>query len=356
MGIGQLDVVVGGQFGSEAKGHVTAQLAKRRIAEGFRVTAVRVAGPNAGHTAVGVLDGKAWSLRQVPVAAVVDLSIQLVIGAGSEVDEQVLASECRMLDDAGYRVTERLVVDGQATVLEEHHKLQEQRGHYNERFGSTGKGIGAARAARIERYAATWAHDGETSHDTAKLLRERLWNRECVIVEGTQGYGLGLHAGYYPFCTSSDCRAIDFLAMAGLSPWQHMLDLDVWVVCRTFPIRVAGNSGPLHGELTWDDMKILTDGYVSEPELTTVTRKPRRIGTWDPELVRNALWANGAPSERTHLVITFLDYIDPHCAGTTKLNMTDRATAWLREVERDMRQPISAVTTGPDTICWRDRW
>lgn len=352
MSVGQLDVVVGGQFGSEAKGHVTAQLARKRLEQGYQVTAVRVAGPNAGHSAIGVLDRKKWSLRQVPVAAVIDLDVQLVIGAGSEVDEEVLASECQLLDNAGYKVSQRLVVDGQATVLERRHKDLEADHEYNQRFGSTAKGIGAARMARLDRSAAVWSDGGGNDNDTAVELQRRLLDKQCVIVEGTQGFGLGLHAGYYPYCTSSDCRAIDFLAMAGLSPWRHELQTDVWVVARTYPIRVAGNSGPLQGELTWPEMHELTGGYVNTPELTTVTKKPRRIGRWDADLVKRALIHNGAPSNSTHLVVTFLDYVDPELADQEG-ELTAKAAAWLQAVEQDVKQRVDAYTTGADSITWR---
>ena len=349
----KLDVVVGGQFGSEAKGNVAAQLAKRREAEGYTVHTVRVAGPNAGHSAIGKLDGLKWALRSVPVTAVVNDG-PLYIAPGSEVEEAVLTDECDRLDAAGYNVTKRLLVDGQATVLEEHHKEQEASGHYTERFGSTGKGIGAARAARLERNAATWSPLGQRGNDTAALLRGALTSEDtCVIVEGTQGFGLGLHAGYYPFCTSSDCRAVDFLAMAGLSPWQLGVELNVWVVARTYPIRVAGNSGPLQTELTWDEMEALTGGYVTTPELTTVTQKPRRIGAWDTQLVKEALWANGAPSENVNLVVTFLDYIDPTLADTEQLST--KAGLWLRLVEDQLGKQVDAYTTGPDTIAWRSK-
>ena len=347
--IGQLDVVVGGQFGSEAKGHVTAQVAVRRISQGYPVTAVRVAGPNAGHSAIGCIDGIKWSLRQIPVAAVVSTDVQLVIGAGSEVDESVLTSEVEALDAAGYQVSGRLVIDDQATVLDPTHKHREEENGYNQRFGSTAKGIGAARIARLEREAATWGGGA----DTALTLNARLALNEAVVIEGTQGYGLGLHAGFYPFCTSSDCRAIDFLAMAGIAPWRRDLGLDVWVVARTFPIRVAGNSGPLENELTWDEMIEFTGGYITEPELTTVTKKPRRIGEWDSGLVKMAMIANGAPSKHTHLVISFLDYIDPTMADGGEL--TERASEFLQAVEKDCGVQVDGYTTGPAHITWRHK-
>lgn len=345
--IGHLDVIVGGQFGSEAKGHVAAQLTKRRLEQGQRVTAVRVAGPNAGHSAVGHLDGQKWSLRQVPVAAVVSNEVQLVIGAGSEVDEEVLAHEVETLDQAGYQVSRRLIVDNQATVLDPSHKMQEARLELNQRLGSTAKGVGAARAARIDRVAAVWGGNNRTD----QILNDRLEQGECVMVEGTQGYGLGLHAGLYPFCTSSDCRAIDFLAMAGISPWARNQHFNVWVVARTYPIRVAGNSGPLYHELTWEEMREATGGYITEPELTTVTQKPRRIGAWDSTLVRRALVANGAPSPHTRLVVTFLDYIDPNMANGGAL--TERAAQFLQAVKADTGVEVAGYTTGPAHISWR---
>jgi adenylosuccinate synthase len=348
----KLDVVVGGQFGSEAKGHVAAQLAQKRRQQGYEVTTVRVAGPNAGHSAIGSKDGKKWALRQVPITAVVDPGL-LCLAAGSEIDEEVLQQECDQLDQAGYNVTQRLVVDAQATVLEPRHKQDEKDDNYTNRFGSTGKGVGAARIARLARTAATWGATEPIQNNVARVCKQALQNGECVIVEGTQGYGLGLHAGFYPYSTSSDCRAIDFLAMAGINPWQTNTELQVWVVARSYPIRVAGNSGPLKEELTWEQMNQLTQGHVTTPELTTVTQKPRRIGNWDPTLVKDALEANGAPSPNTKLILTFADYIDPQLANTKNVT-SDKLQQWLELAETELQHQVTAYTTGPDTLTWLD--
>lgn len=345
---GQLDVIVGGQYGSEGKGHFVAQLARRRLNNSKRLHVVRVAGPNAGHTAYGVLDGKPWALRQIPAAAVVDLDIRLYIAAGSEIDERVLQDEIDRLNAAGYEIDRRLYIDGQATMLDGHH-IEAETG-MPARMGSTGKGIGAARADRIQRNANLWSNDPSVaSYDTGKLLRYALRRDESVIIEGTQGYGLGLHAGHYPYCTSSDCRAIDFLAMTGISPWCEDVQLEVWVIARTFPIRVAGNSGPLKNELEWEDLTRRTGGHI-QPERTTVTQKIRRVGEWDEDLVRDALRANGAPAGQTHLIITFLDYIDPIIAGAIEpKQLSQRAIDWI--MDNCPQQPV-AVTTGPDSIVW----
>ena len=77
--MGKLQVIVGGQAGSEAKGHVAAQLASPELTpEGL--AAVRVAGPNAGHSAVDAT-GRKWALRQIPVAAVIKVLLSAKLQA-----------------------------------------------------------------------------------------------------------------------------------------------------------------------------------------------------------------------------------------------------------------------------------
>ncbi len=352
----RLHVVVGGQFGSEAKGHVAGHLAKDE-----RVGAVvRVAGPNAGHTAYDK-DGTAWALRQIPVAAVTNPECELMLAAGSEIDPDVLGYEVDELERVGFEIRDRLVIDPQATVIGPEHKETERWRGLTRRVGSTAKGIGAARAARVMREAETADTSLRANYpvaDVAAGVRAHISRQEDVVIEGTQGYGLGLHAGYYPFCTSSDCRAIDFLAMVGVSPWSRLeyrgaTQLLVWPVFRTYPIRVAGNSGPLSGELTWEEMAERTNGH-AQPERTTVTQLVRRIGEWDPVLARAAMIANGAPSDSVKPVLTFLDYEFPDLAN--KAEIPDGHPAWefLETRSQELDSTIALVATGPNTII--DLW
>lgn len=350
----RLRVVVGGQYGSEAKGACTAQLARQAARDGLTVV-IRVAGPNAGHTAYDD-QGRKWALRQIPVAAVVDNDIELVIGAGSEIDFEVLVDEVRRLEEGGIPIRRRLVVDDQATMITSEHKVKEISGaHLIEKIGSTGKGIGAARADRLMRGAylvrdvlPDFAEEGiAVESGTSHVLYHQLQMPEAtVIIEGTQGYGLGLHAGTYPQCTSSDCRAIDFLGMAGIDPfWTD--DYKAWVVLRTYPIRVAGNSGPLAGETTWEEL-----GF--EPERTTVTQKIRRVGQWDAGLARTAVVANGG--RRNVLIsLSMVDYVIPELAGRTDLKDIDptvlfELNALIEQVQSDAGAEVALLGTGPETF------
>lgn len=334
---GKVTVVVGGQYGSEAKGHVTAKLVQEYASRGERNMVVRVGGPNAGHSAVGVLDQENWSMRQVPIAAVRDLDAKLVIAQGSEIDEPVLMSEIEALDSAGYNVSSRIFVDQSATMIYDEHKERETNGRMPqdaglvEKIGSTGKGIGAARAARAWREADQWGDFPDTlySADTPPMIARWLATGGHVTVEGVQGYGLGTHAGEYPFCTTADCRAIDFLAMAGISPWAPWVEsVAVWVVLRTYPIRVAGNSGDLHDELTWDRMREITGIEDLEPERTTVTKKIRRVGEFDHQLAGEAVMENGG---RVNIALTFMDYVDPILRASGRISML--GSRFIRDVE-----------------------
>lgn len=348
-------VIVGGQYGSEAKGHVAAQVALRLRETASVVACARVGGPNAGHS-VQDATGRVFAFRTIPVTAPL-FDDPVVITAGSEIEISVLVSEILMLEEAGYHVRGRLFIDNQATILTAADHATESAGEFRSRFGSTSKGIGAARMNRLARTAELAKdHAAELRPfgvlmDTAPQLN-LLAMTAAVVIEGTQGYGLGLHAGHYPFCTSGDCRSIDFLAQAGISP--HV-PTKTWITYRTFPIRVAGNSGPMYYETDWGYLEEHSDGYI-KPELTTVTKLTRRVGFWDPDLAKRALAANGgAGNPDVHTVLTFIDYIDPALAGCTRFDrlQASHAWKWVERAERELGHQFSMFTTGPGTAIWR---
>lgn len=346
-----LHVVVGGQFGSEAKGHVTHRIIRHSKANpGRRIVNVRVAGPNAGHTVI-TDSGQPLALRAIPVGAATP-GADLVIAPGSEIDLSVLYSEIAACAQAGEPIDGRLMIHPEATVLTPNHIAAETNVELIRRIGSTGKGIGAARADRIMRTASRVADLDQDELDQlaaagATVLRPDTYSRimsgyDVTVIEGTQGYGLGLHAGFYPQCTSSDCRAIDFMAMAGLSPWQYD-ETTVWVALRPYPIRVAGNSGPLRGETSWRQLSL-------RPEKTTVTQKTRRVGTWDPQLARDAVQANGARAVR--LALTMADQVDPRvegCTDSNKLLQSGPVRDWVIRARQDAGAPVALVTTSANT-------
>ena len=200
-------IVVGGQYGSEGKGAFCAYLAR---GWGF-MAAVRGGGPQAGHTFYDSRFGGKCVVRQVPVACVVDPNCLGYIGPGAIVDLEVLRGEI-----AKYELRDRCWVHPLATVLVPEHKAMElqisEMGHIP---GSTREGVGAARATRALRRADTI---GQLSKDIGwmqscvdldlrvykQVLEHAAQHGHRVLAEGTQGFGLSLYHGFYPYVTSAD--------------------------------------------------------------------------------------------------------------------------------------------------------
>ena len=240
-----VSVVIGGQFGSEGKGKTALEIVRRSSAP---VMAIRVGGPNSGHTAFDRC-GERYVLRQLP-AACVDRNIDVVLPAGAYIDVDVLEAE---IGELNYP-RDRIHISEQARIVAREHREWEAEAKLVSRIGSTGSGVGGAVLASVARGAANIAVKTRLAGEVARLnryvdrdLSERLRNHlskgSRVVVEGTQGFGLSLsESGYWPQVTSRCTTAAGALAEAGLSP----MDVDdVTMVIRSFPIRVAGDSGGL---------------------------------------------------------------------------------------------------------------
>lgn len=376
-GIWSIDVVVGGQFGSEAKGHVTAQIVRNRnhSPQEVPVLNIRVGGPNAGHTVVAPDESgeyKAFAFRTLPVG-IVERGVYCAIAPGSELDAEVLLDEIKRVKDARlWDENQFLLIDPEVTIIDDEHKQAEARhGLTVDSGNSTGKGIGAARADRLMRGAARLAdrpqlmerlqYEGVVIRPLSMLYTTPTTNRGDVryqvVIEGIQGYGLGLHAGYYPKCTSSDTTAGDFLAMAGLSPWHVPPSrMTTWVVFRPFPIRIAGDSGPLYGETSWEELGL-------PEERTTVTQRVRRVGRWDAALAEAAVRANGggydaetwAPKTQVKLALSMADQLDPGVYGTRDIEIletSDVVMKFIDAMESHTGGEVALATTGPNTAVW----
>ncbi len=334
-------VVVGGQFGSEGKGKVAHFLAKER-----RIRfAIRVGGPNSGHTVIDS-NGRAVIFRHLPTACLLP-DVVSVIPPGSYLDVSILLSELRHVSEDPRRV----VVDPQAWVVEQGDIESESRGGLSKAIGSTGSGTGAALVRRILRSSkGTFAKDVPQLRpyirDTAELLANALHHGQRAIVEGTQGFGLSLlHSNLYPYCTSRDTGAASFVSEAGLSP----IDVDeIILVIRTFPIRVAGASGPLHNEIDWETVTAESGYQHPLVEYTSVTHRIRRVARFDPDVVTRAI----AHNRPTYIALNHLDYVDATCARQGRL--TPRALDFVRQTEQLIGTRISLLGYGPASLTWRD--
>ena len=128
-----VDVVVGGQFGSEGKGHICSYIAPE-----YKVL-VRVGGPNAGHKVFE--EPEPYTHRQLPSGTRFS-DAKLLIGPGAVINVETLLKEAAECD-----VDEtRLSIDPQAIIITDADRVNEQR--LVGAIGSTGQGVGAAAVRR----------------------------------------------------------------------------------------------------------------------------------------------------------------------------------------------------------------
>ncbi|HEX8745185.1 MAG TPA: adenylosuccinate synthetase [Thermoleophilaceae bacterium] len=332
-----LTVVVGGQYGSEGKGKLVSYLARSTAPS---VAVVRCGGSNAGHTAEGSL-GRAL-LRQLPSGAV-EPACQLFLAAGMQLDLPVLQREIEQLQIGA----DRLCIDRGAVIIEPSDRTTEETHQLYDRIGSTLSGTGASAARKVLRDSSLRRAEDVPElrayvGDVAEALATHLARGAHVVVEGTQGAGLSLHHGPYPYTTGRDTTAAAFLSEAGLAP-MHVTD--VLMVLRTYPIRVGGPSGPLHGELSWDEVALRSGYPTALAEYTTVTGRLRRIGEFDWPLARRAVRLNGPTSLAVHGA-DYLNCADLGVRSWDELSTTTRA--FVECLERELGVPVRYVFTGPD--------
>jgi adenylosuccinate synthase len=335
-------VVVGGQYGSEGKGKVSAFITKQENID----VCVRCGGPNSGHSFVDET-GKTIVLRQLPTGFV-NPQARLLIPAGALVDPHILKQEVDFLKLPPGRVG----IDGKCFIIEEKDREDEQRLSLRERLSSTLCGVGAAQSRRVLR--------GEDARLAKDVSREYPWMSEYltevsyevnkaldgekgVLVEGTQGFGLSLyHSDHYPKTTSRDTTAAGFLSEVGVSP---RLVTEIVVVFRTFPIRVAGvQAGPLKDEITWEQIQ-RESGYPHPiEEWTSVTNKVRRVARFDWELAHRCAQVN----RPTRVAINGLDYLDASNREARAWNeLSTKATTFVDRLHREMGVPCNFLGTGP---------
>ncbi|MCD1294237.1 adenylosuccinate synthetase [Methanocella sp. CWC-04] len=321
-------IVVGGFFGDEGKGKIVAHIANT---DNPTIIARGGVGPNAGHTVLK--NGVKHGVRMVPSGFVYD-NARLLIGAGVLVDPVVLDREVSILG-----VGDRLGVDYRCSIIEEKHIIEDKGTEMlAKKIGTTGTGCGPANKERVMR-SALQAKDFPSLKkyltDVSQECNDAISRGENIIIEGSQGFGISLYYGTYPFVTSKDTSASQLAADVGVGPTR--ID-EVVVVFKAFPTRVG--EGPFPTEMSPNEAK----GYGIE-EFGTVTGRARRIGYWDGKMARYSAMINGA----TQAAITGLDRIDPACKGVTDYdNLSDKVKQFLDQAEKDAGVPFTILSTGPE--------
>lgn len=329
-------VIVGAQWGDEAKGKIVDVLSDRAD------FVVRYSGGNnAGHTVL--VDGREFRFHLLP-AGILHPQVTAVLGGAMVVCPESLLEEYDSTRAAAGAMGE-LVVSPAAHVVFPYHRtldaLEEDARGAN-RIGTTSRGIGPAyqdKVARIgirigelirpevfrerlnavltlknkwiralggepldfdslyERYRAYGERIAPFVRDVPALLSRAVAEDRFVLFEGAQGTFLDLDAGTYPYVTSSVPTAGGACLGTGVGP----LDIGaVLGVTKAYATRVGG--GPFPTELEGEAGAELRE---RGSEYGTTTGRGRRCGWLDLVALRHSCRLNSLSG----LVVTRLDVL-----------------------------------------------
>lgn len=345
-----VDVLVGGQYGSEGKGNIVGYIAPEYD------LLVRVGGPNAGHQVYREPSPEVY--HHLPSGTGRAPNARLLIGAGAVLYPKGLLNEITEHNVSA----DRLSIHPQAMIIEDADRDLETQMLAS--IGSTVQGVGAASARKIMgrggkanppvRLAKHVPELRPYVRDTQEIL-ERAFVQGCsILLEGTQGTTLSIHHGDYPHVTSRDTTVAGCLADAGIAVTRVRR---VVMVCRTYPIRVADpaiegeTSGPMASPITYEELSRRSGidiGPLMRIETTTTTRRQRRVGNFDWEQLRRSTFLNGP----TDIALTFVDYLDMKNRTAFRFEqLTPETLRFIEEVERVTGVPVSLISTN---FSWRN--
>jgi len=363
------NLVVDGQFGSTGKGLIAGYLAWKYRPEILGTTN----GPNSGHTCVDVVGSEARSFvaKALPSPAILnawydDYNPLVVVGPSASFHLN------RMLEEitACNLNPENLWIHKRAGVVTQAHREAEASPETGTKhLASTGQGGGAFLADKIMRrpglklagdYEELKDYIGNNTNIQAIFLMNRLKNGATALHEGSQGFSLDINHGHsYPQCTSRQCTSAQCVADMGIA--MKCIG-DIYMVIRPYPIRVgnvvedgktvgfSGGHYPDQQEIDWQIVGTSAGmpqdeiDALNKRELTTVTKRLRRVFTFSEIQLREAAAINGA----TKIALNFSNYLDYNVYGVNTITgLTPKVFQFIERVEKVSGVKVALVGTGP---------
>jgi len=278
-----ISVLVDGQYGSTGKGLFASYLAHNGSREIDCV--ITSAGPNSGHTFY--FGEEQHVLKQLPTFAVyqklMGIDPMVYLAPSAVINPLILNAEASKYDI-------KVLVASTAAIVTPEDAEAEGSGSIAEVAG-TRQGVGAALMRKLARNpnAIARAHK-DAFHPLIKVIEYIPgFGNYRILFEVAQGYSLGLNDAFYPKVTSRECTVAQALADIRVSPLRFGCS---FMSIRTFPIRVGNVDGYSSGDCYPDQEEITWEKIGVKPELTTVTKRVRRIFTFSRLQYADALKTN----------------------------------------------------------------
>lgn len=385
----RFNVVTDGAWGSCGKGLICTAIASRYRPEIISTTNMA----NAGHTAVHENGIDKFIAKALPSAAILRRWIQeydphIVVGCSAAFTVEQMHHEIKETG-SNYQLT---IHERAGVITDKHKEAEGSLATGTKHVASTMQGCGTFLADKIMRrkelklakdYDALSGYMpqsiGKKLSNINPAIEEAVAGMSLplalailmnafditILHEGAQGFSLDInHGSHYPQCTSRGTTAIQNLADMGL---PHTAMGDIYLVIRPAPIRVGnviedgqtvGHSGGCyddHEETSWKDIAEACNAppEVMKGELTTVTKRLRRVFTFSKKQFIEAVKVNGA----NKIALNFANYIDWQCYGTNDYGaLPTKVVDFIHMIEDLAGVPVTIVGTGPqnDHVCFLD--
>jgi adenylosuccinate synthase len=336
-----LNVIIDAQWGSTGKGKLAGWIGRRHKDQiSFACSSF---GPNAGHTYVDE-NGKKTVCKILPMAGVTAGKPCLIM------PDSVISVE-QLLKERSF-VDVPVFVHPRTAILEEQDAVAARE--TGRRIAGTMQGTGHANSRKALRLdGVKLAKDvlpAQYVRDTCQMVRDSIKDGGAVVYEISQGFDLSLNHGHeYPYLCGRDITVGACLNGAGV-PAKSLAS--VIGSMRTYPIRVGnvpgGWSGPHHpdqNELTWKEVASHGHGPDDLVEMTTVTKRVRRVFSFSMTQMLGFVDVNDPDA----LFVNFIQYLDwrLHKVRTVEeLLANDRARDFIKALECELSVPVRLVGTG----------
>ena len=329
--------IIGTQWGDEGKGKIIDWLAsKADVVVRFQ------GGNNAGHTLQ--IKEKVYKLNLIP-SGVIRGKIG-IIGNGVVLDPWSLCDEIKRLSSQGVLINpENLIIAENVCLILPIHKILDELNEKNrsgELIGTTKKGIGPAYEDKVGRRSIRLCDlsDEESlikkikylinfhkirfekdiieldfnnlfsalkkinnvlqsySKPVWKIINDLGKSNKTILFEGAQGSLLDIDFGTYPYVTSSNTNSGQIFSGTGFG---NRSNHKIFGITKAYSTRVG------EGPFPTEQINNIGD-YLSEKgkEIGTVTKRKRRCGWFDANLVKQSVKINGIDN----IVLTKLDVLD----------------------------------------------
>jgi adenylosuccinate synthase len=279
------DIVIGAQYGDEAKGKIAHHLCKT----GGYTHVIRFnGGCNAGHTIYH--NGKKFVTHHIPCG--VFYGIPSIIGPGCVIDPKRFFNEIQELEDAGIPAEALVMIAKNAHVITNSHREEDEK---DEKIGTTKRGNGPAYRDKYARKGVR-AETMPQFEDYLVDVYEELHSspNAKILLEGAQGFGLDIDHGDYPYVTSSHCTSASAL-LSGIPPQSVS---KIWGVAKIYETYVGAKKFESDEEI----FKIIRS---IGKEYGATTGRPRQCNWLNWDFLEKSVKMNGV----TDLVLNKMDVL-----------------------------------------------